>query len=60
MRMAHSLGSVYRKLQTDKNIHNDRHYLVAVTEHLKVGSCSLGYLVVILVEFWVLLVLEYL
>ncbi|XP_063674151.1 uncharacterized protein LOC134811306 [Bolinopsis microptera] len=35
MRLANSMNSVYRKLRNDKNIHNDRHYLVAVTEHLK-------------------------
>lgn len=35
MRLANSMNSVYRKIRNDKNLHNDRHYLVAVTEHLK-------------------------
>ncbi|KAL5257279.1 hypothetical protein ACHWQZ_G012263 [Mnemiopsis leidyi] len=35
MRLAHSMNSVYRKIRNDKNIHNDRHYLVAVTEQIK-------------------------
>lgn len=35
MKLAKSMGSVYKKLNKDSNIHNDRHYLVAVAEQLK-------------------------
>jgi len=35
MKLAKSMGSVYKKINRDSNIHNDRHYLVAVAEQLK-------------------------
>ena len=41
MKGAHSMNSVYRKLHNDKNVHNDRHYLVSVTQQIKVRSSFL-------------------